>query len=71
MTWTVKKKNNSYLVMSEGQGSFIFNNRVDAERLCDKLNSFTTNWSKVSEKLIEEGEALIELGNELKKVGEK
>lgn len=71
MTWKVKEKDKKFIVFKPNSGSFNFNNKFDAERLCDKLNSFNDHWGKISEKLIQEGEALIDLGNELKEVGEK
>ena len=39
MVWKVKKLNKYYLVHAENEGSFLFNNKYDAERLCIKLNA--------------------------------
>lgn len=70
MTWKIKEKDKKFIVFNEGQGSFTFNNRFDAERLCEKLNMFSNHYVKVSDELIRQGDALIEFGNCMKKMGD-
>lgn len=44
MTWKVKEKDKRFIVFKPDAGSFTFNNRFDAERLCEKLNHFNGHW---------------------------
>lgn len=69
MTWKVKEKDKRFIVFKPDAGSFIFNNRFDAEVLCKKLNALNNTWGNVSEKLIKQGQGLIDLGEEFKKLG--
>ena len=70
MNWKIKENNKQYLVYKTGQGSFTFNNRKDAERLCEKLNNLQGPFEIFSQKLVEQGEALIRFGNALKNCAE-
>lgn len=70
MTWKVKEKDKRFIVFKPNAGSFTFNNRFDAERLCEKLNRFNGHWEDVGDELISQGKGLISLGEELKKLGD-
>jgi len=62
MTWKIKELNKNFIVSKQGQGSFTFNNKKDAERLCSKLNEMYSR----ADWLIHEGNMLVDLGKALK-----
>ncbi len=68
MTWTIKKMNNGFLVKGKDR-SFMQPSRVDAERLCELLNTYNVLAENTSEDLIRQGEFLIKLGKKLAEVG--
>lgn len=63
-TWKVKEINKGFLVKGPA-ASFILRSKFDADLLCNILNDKTGLANCAGEKLIREGELLINLGNEL------
>ena len=66
--WKVKQQNKQYLVYAEDKGSFTFNNRKDAERLCRKLNNMHDSINDAADKMIEQGKAWVNFGKLLKEM---
>lgn len=70
MTWKIKKTNGQYLVYCPNKGSFIFNNKHDAEKLQKKLNQLTQPYKEFGDILIKAGDNIKKLSEAFKQIPE-
>ena len=71
MTWKIKKTHEQYLVYCPNKGSFILNNKHDAEKLKNKLNQLTLPYNEFGDILIEAGDNIKKLGEAFKQIPEE